>query len=126
MIHDLENGNDVIVNQDLDFDQQECYAPAGVYPSYAFTQDDSAIVIWALGKIWSISTTTGLATEIPFNVDVALQLADTVRFKNNPSSLGNKGAKAFETRVAWSPTMDDTSAVAAFASVGSIYSALLY
>jgi len=40
-------GNEKIVYNLLEFDQQESSAPAGVYPSYTFTNNDSEIIVWA-------------------------------------------------------------------------------
>lgn len=68
ILHNLSNGNEVVLNSNLDFDQQESYAPAGifenklrvvfvynhnlgVYPGFAFNQDDTAIIVWAKGYI---------------------------------------------------------------------------
>lgn len=51
----------------LSQDQQESYAPNGVYPKFAFTPDDSAIVIWAQGKLFKIDVKTAVATEVLYS-----------------------------------------------------------
>ncbi|KAF9036525.1 hypothetical protein BDZ89DRAFT_1130161 [Hymenopellis radicata] len=38
----------------LSYDVTVIYAPMGTYPSFAFSPDDSAVIIWAAGQIWSV------------------------------------------------------------------------
>ncbi|KAF9030036.1 hypothetical protein BDZ89DRAFT_1132675 [Hymenopellis radicata] len=38
----------------LSYDVSVIYAPMGTYPSFAFSPDDSAVIIWADGQIWSV------------------------------------------------------------------------
>lgn len=58
----------------------------GTYPSFAFTPDDSAIIIWATGKIWyvplgvnKLGEKTGLGEPqiIPFTAHIEKRLAET-------------------------------------------------
>jgi len=65
-LHELATGNEFRLWDGLDFDQQESSAPAGVYPSYAFLPEDSAIIVWSKGKIHKVMVTDGSTTEIPF------------------------------------------------------------
>jgi Tol biopolymer transport system component len=50
----------------------------GDYPSYGFTPDSRAIVIWARGKIHRVDVATGAATVIPMRVRVSLQVAERI------------------------------------------------
>lgn len=58
----------------------------GTYPSFAFTPDDSAIIIWAAGKIWHVPlSVNGLGERvghgepqiIPFTAHIEKRLAET-------------------------------------------------
>lgn len=119
VIRDLEIGNEVILYDDLDFDQQESSAPAGTYPSFAFTPDDKNIVIWAKGKILRIDVSTGIATEVPFTVKSTLELAETVRFKQEVSN--KEEPFKFTTKVALTPSSSNDNSVIAYSSVGRTY-----
>lgn len=80
MLHDLESGAERALWDGLDHDQQEVWAIFGTYPGYAWTPDGTRIVIWAKGKLWSVNTTTGAPTEIPFTASVKQTITDAVRF----------------------------------------------
>lgn len=64
----------------------------GTYPSFAFTPDDSAIVIWAAGQIWSVPLTSdlrgekvahGKPSQISFKASIEKRLAKTLRPETN-------------------------------------------
>ena len=64
----------------------------GTYPSFSFTPNDEAIVIWAAGKIWRVplavnelgEKVAGSAPEqIPFKATIRKQMAETLRPKTN-------------------------------------------
>lgn len=55
-------------------DDQESRFTRDLMPGYAFTADSKAIIASAGGKILRIEVPTGAQTEIPFRVDVALDL----------------------------------------------------
>lgn len=82
-IHDLETGEEKPVYSDLHKDQQESWAIFGVYTGFAWTPDNSAIIIWAKGKIRKIELSSLKASEIPFNVNTTLKIADALHFKND-------------------------------------------
>ena len=59
----------------------------GTYPSYAFTPNDDAIIIWAAGQIWHVPLATNALGErigrgqpwaLGFSAHVELRLAQTV------------------------------------------------
>lgn len=61
----LYPGNEQIAYGLLEFDQQESSAPAGVYPSFTFINNDNEILVWAKGgKIvrYALSTSSKLVT----------------------------------------------------------------
>ncbi|MFZ9661716.1 MAG: hypothetical protein ACO29O_07540, partial [Chitinophagaceae bacterium] len=62
-------------------DEQESIAPMGVLPGMAFTPDNKFLLTSYGGKIWKISIPDGKATEIPFNVNLSLELGPRLEFK---------------------------------------------
>jgi len=89
-----------VLYQSLSIDQQETSATHGVYPNFAFTPDDSSIVIWALGKIIQIDVNTGVAAPIDIQVEATIALADTVR-ANITSAYGS----SFKTKIVETATV---------------------
>ena len=77
----------------------------GTYPSFAFTPDDSAVIIWAAGKIWHIPLKTNRFDErildddeggpkvIPFKAKISKRLADT-RTLNSDKERDKKAKQA--------------------------------
>ncbi|KIJ44168.1 hypothetical protein M422DRAFT_67773 [Sphaerobolus stellatus SS14] len=72
----------------LTYDATSITAPMGTYPTFAFTPNDDAVIIWAAGKIWSIPLTKDsrgekvLAGEpkiVPFKAKIEKRLAETWR-----------------------------------------------
>ncbi len=79
-VMDVKSGAARPVWSGLERDMQETWAIHGVAPRMAWTPDDSAIVTWAHGKLWSVAVENGKATEIPFHVADTRQVASAVRF----------------------------------------------
>jgi hypothetical protein len=60
----------------------------GTYPSFSFTPNDDAVVIWTTGKIWRVPLTINDLNEkvasgepkiISFKVHIEKQIAETLR-----------------------------------------------
>ena len=81
-IHDLETGKEWPIYDDLNKDQQEAWAIFGVYPNFSWMPNDKEIVFWSGGKINKIDINTLNVSNIPFSVDVKIDLAQTVHFNN--------------------------------------------
>ena len=62
-------------------DEQESIAPLGVLPAMSFTPDSKNLIASYGGKIYSISVEGNVATEIPFSVDVDLEMGPRLEFK---------------------------------------------
>lgn len=72
----------------------------GTYPSFGFTPDDSAVIIWAAGQIWRVPVAQNALGErvaskespktIPFTVHVEKRLAETVTTSTNLVELEQK------------------------------------
>src|SRR5690606_2875114 len=78
-LFDLETGEIRTLWDGLSHDQQEAWAIFGVYPNYNWTPDGQRIVIWAQGKLWSVSVTDGTPEQIPFTAEVDQQLSQPVK-----------------------------------------------
>ncbi len=83
---DLETGTIRNIWYGLTYDLAVVSAPMGTYPSFAFTPEDDAIMIWAAGQIYHVPLTTNTAGErvsggkpkaIPFIAHIEKRLAET-------------------------------------------------
>jgi imidazolonepropionase-like amidohydrolase/Tol biopolymer transport system component len=86
-VKDLETGVERAIWDGLDRDLQEAWSMFGAYTQYAWLPDNSAIVIWAQGKLWRVAVTSADAIassssprEIPFTVHVEQTITDALRF----------------------------------------------
>ncbi|WP_299443083.1 amidohydrolase family protein [uncultured Aquimarina sp.] len=79
-IHDLETGEEWPIYDQLNKDQQEAWAIFGVYPNFSWMPNNQEIVFWSAGKIHKINVENSQVTNIPFNVDATLKIAETVHF----------------------------------------------
>ncbi|WP_353778054.1 amidohydrolase family protein [Winogradskyella sp. 3972H.M.0a.05] len=80
-VHDLESGVETPIYFDLDKDQQEAWAIFGVYPYFSWMPNNEEIVFWSGGKINKVNIDTKAVTNIPFEVDASLKIAETHRVK---------------------------------------------
>ena len=62
-------------------DEQESIAPLGVLPAMSFTPDSKNLIASYGGKIYAISIGSNIATEIPFTVNVDLDMGPRLAFK---------------------------------------------
>jgi Tol biopolymer transport system component len=62
-------------------DDQESIAPLGVLPGMSFTPDSKLIIASYGGKIWKINVADGKSTEIPFTVNLSLEMGPRLEFK---------------------------------------------
>ncbi len=81
-IHNLETGEEYPIYDKLNKDQQEAWALLGVYPNFSWMPNDKEIIFWSGGKINRIDVNSLAVTNIPFTVDVNINLAETVHFNN--------------------------------------------
>lgn len=77
-IHDLETGEETPIYDSLNKDQQEAWAIFGVYPNFSWMPNSTELVFWSGGKFHKINTETLAITNIPFTVNVNIDLAETV------------------------------------------------
>ncbi|PFH52496.1 hypothetical protein AMATHDRAFT_173604 [Amanita thiersii Skay4041] len=89
VLKDLVSGTIHYAWDGLTYDLTAISAPMGTYPSFSFIPDDSAIVIWAAGRIYKVPLVVNSMGErrasnespvvIEFNVHIEKRLAETVR-----------------------------------------------
>lgn len=97
-LHDLKTGEEWPLFDGLSKDQQEAWAIFGVYPNFNWTPDDKAIVFWGAGKIHKIDVNSLEVTNIPFQVENDIKIAERVHF-NSPVAIENFDAKVIRHAV---------------------------
>lgn len=80
-IRDLATGEEWPVYDRLSKDQQEAWAIFGVYPNFNWMPGDSAIVIWAGGKIRKVNVSTLEVNEIPFTAECNHRITEALHFE---------------------------------------------
>ena len=91
-LFDTVTGQQRLLFDGLDRDQQEAWAIFGVYPAMSWTPDGGSIVFWAGGGIHRIDVATGNVSAIPFEVDVkrTIHEALNVPVEVSPASFTSK------------------------------------
>ncbi len=84
-MHDLQTGEEWPVFDGLNKDQQEAWAIFGVYPNFSWLPDNKHIVAWWGGRIHKVHIETRTVNNIPFQAEMNLQIAEALRFKQNPA-----------------------------------------
>ncbi|WP_420811022.1 amidohydrolase family protein [Ferrimonas lipolytica] len=82
-LYDLKSGEKRKIYADLDRDMQETWAIHGVYPTMAWTPDNSAVLFWADGKIQRVAIDSGEVEAIDFHVSTDKQIQPAVRFQQD-------------------------------------------
>jgi len=78
-VMDLASGEAHAVYDALERDMQETWAIHGVYPAFAWTPKDEALVFYARGKLHALDLATKQAREIPFRVKDERAITQAVR-----------------------------------------------
>jgi Tol biopolymer transport system component/predicted amidohydrolase len=75
-IRDLGTGADRWLTYPVQRDAQENFRPPSrdLLPGYSFTPDGESIVFNAEGKIWRVDVESGEKSEIPFTVDIDIEI----------------------------------------------------
>lgn len=81
VLRNLKSGEERWLAYPVQRDDQESIAPLGVLPAMAFTPDSKNLITSYGGKLYSISISDNRATEIPFSVDVDLDIGPMLAFK---------------------------------------------
>ena len=81
VLRNLKTGDEKWLAYPVQRDEQESIAPLGVLPAMSFTPDSKNLIASYGGKIYAISVGSNTATEIPFTVNVDLDLGPRLAFK---------------------------------------------
>ncbi|MDO1500298.1 amidohydrolase family protein [Winogradskyella maritima] len=81
VLRDLQSGDEEWLAYPVQRDDQESIASGGVLPAMAFTPDNKNLIVSYGGKLHSISIATKTAKNIPFKVDLDLDMGPMVSFK---------------------------------------------
>ena len=115
MIRDIATGEEHVLYDGLDMDQQETWAIHGLYPAYSWTPDSRQIVISYDGHIHKLDVDSGESTPIPFDVTVNKQIADAVKYQHPiPDDF-------FETQLIRWPVLTPDKQSLVFQAAGHIY-----
>jgi imidazolonepropionase-like amidohydrolase/Tol biopolymer transport system component len=80
-LRNLKSGIEWPIYDKLNKDQQEAWCLFGVYPNFAWLPDGQHLIFWAGGKINKINTKSLEVTNIPFEIDANIKLAESLNFK---------------------------------------------
>ena len=80
ILRNLNSGKERWLAYPVQRDEQESIASLGVLPAMSFTPDSKKLIVSYGGKIFSIDLDTTTSTEIPFTVDVSLELGPRLKF----------------------------------------------
>ena len=80
VLRNLKTGKERWLAYPVQRDEQESIAPLGVLPAMSFTPDSKNLITSYGGKIYSINLESNTASEIPFTVEVKLELGPRLKF----------------------------------------------
>lgn len=97
-VHDMETGQEWPVYDALNKDQTEAWALFGTYPNMSWMPNNKELVFWSGGKIHKINIESLVVTNIPFEANVKIDLAETVHF-NTPIERNDFNARMIRQAV---------------------------
>lgn len=81
-LRDLRSGEERWLKYPVQRDDQEARGTRDLIPGYAFTPDDSELVLSFGGRIWRLAVATGETREVPFQARVAMDLTPRLHFES--------------------------------------------
>ena len=114
-IHNLETGEEFPIFDGLNKDQQEAWAIFGVYPNFDWMPNNEDLIIWSGGKFQKINMKSLAVTNIPFEANVKIDLAKTVK-TNTPIDRNTFTSKVIRDAIT---TADGKTLV--FNALGRLY-----
>tara|TARA_R110002124_G_scaffold55533_1_gene156942 strand:- start:206 stop:3580 length:3375 start_codon:yes stop_codon:yes gene_type:complete len=81
ILRNMKTGEEKWLAYPVQRDDQESQATLGVLPAMSFTPDSKNLVLFFGGKLHSLSIADGSIKDIPFEVDVELELGPKLTFK---------------------------------------------
>jgi len=118
-VQDRESGKLTALYHDLERDMQETWAIHGVYPTFAWTNNDKDIIFYAKGKIHRIEVASKKVSTIDFEIDDTRKISKAVQVQIDPAP------EQFDSKMLrWLQKSAD-SKLAIFQSLGYIYTVKL-
>lgn len=114
-IKDLRSGEERMIYDDLDRDNQETWGVYGMYPNMDWTPDGNSIVFWSGGRINRIDVASGETQIIPFQVDDSREVIDPPRPQTEVAPA------TFETQMPRFATVSPDGSQVVFESLGRLY-----
>ena len=81
VLRNMNNGEEKWLAYPVQRDEQESIAPMGVLPGMSFTPDSKFLIASYGGKIWKINIADGKSEEIPFTVNMSVEMGPRLEFK---------------------------------------------
>jgi len=118
-VQDRESGKLTALYHDLERDMQETWAIHGVYPTFAWTNNDKDIIFYAKGKIHRIEVASKKVSTIDFEIDDTRKISKAVQVQIDPAP------EQFDSKMLrWLQKSADGK-LAIFQSLGYIYTVKL-
>lgn len=115
-VRNLATGEDRWLAYPITRDDQESRATRDLLPAYSFTPDGSAIILNSGGKIERIAIADGARTNIPFNVNVKMDVGpNLVQQEKDPEG-------PVVARMAQAPSLSPDGDMVVFSALGELYS----
>ena len=80
ILRNMKTGDEQWLAYPVQRDEQESIAPQGVLPGMSFTPDSKFLIASYGGKLWKLPVDGSKASEIPFDVDVNLEMGPRLYF----------------------------------------------
>ena len=84
-IHNLADGSERQVWDDLDRDMIEGFGTNYIYPAYDWTPDGEDLIVWAGGKINRVAADGSGSSIVPFEASVSMTIHEPLRSSQDPA-----------------------------------------
>lgn len=129
MLRNITSGNEIQLFNLNYQDQQESWAPCGVFPDFDF-DGFANIIVWGGGQIWKVPLPTSIdnplnapaaPSVIPFSVQVTRNVAPVVRSAHDPKNGWDATTNTFISHVAMHASISPSNTHLTFSTLGDIY-----
>ncbi|MEE2566603.1 amidohydrolase family protein [Hyphobacterium marinum] len=114
-VKDLNSGEERVLVDAIDRDNQESWGVTGMYPNMDWTPDSASIVYWADGGIHRVNVADGTITDIPFHV------TDTRTVADPPRPQVDVAPDTFQTQMPRFAQVSPDGSRVVFESLGRLY-----
>lgn len=90
VLRNMKTGDERWLAYPVQRDEQESIAPQGVLPGMAFTPDSKFLIATYGGKIWKLPVNGSAAVEIPFEVELNLEMGPRLYFNYGIADTSHK------------------------------------